>query len=442
MFKDLKTIEIYKYFYLALLVFSMLFARPFVGLSLFGFRLGELLIGVCFLFSLALLTLYRFLPKKVAQIPLNNIFRIIILSVFIVVFLTNSSLLKPYFVRSSSYVWSIAFIYFGIFFLDILKKKYLLAGLSLVPLVVYFFSTGRYPDFIIKFFNTWSDKFQFIKGSDLMLTYIVVTLSLLMLLKNKYASISYLFIVSAAFFPLLLFNSRGAFLAALIFFVFQIIYEFKFLMKNKLFLLALGFLSYLVFYGSVLNVYGEFKFTKVNEATKPNIVTEKVTKIAAEKKTVETFRSFYLEDGRLYSDDSTTNWRLDIWQDLYHYMDDEGILLKGHGYKEIFPIMKDPSAPGRLGRDGLNENVHNYFANVLGRAGLIQLLLFLIFYLKIISTSYENNGNYKVIGYIFPVLANSFFDANMEGVQYPFIFYSFLAFLFLSGKNNKPITNN
>ena len=201
-------------------------------------------------------------------------------------------------------------------------------------------------------------------------------------------------------------------------------------------------MSYLVFYGSVLNVYGEFKFTKVNEATKPNIVTEKVTKIAAEKKTVETFRSFYLEDGRLYSDDSTTNWRLDIWQDLYHYMDDEGILLKGHGYKEIFPIMKDPSAPGRLGRDGLNENVHNYFANVLGRAGLIQLLLFLIFYLKIISTSYENNGNYKVIGYIFPVLANSFFVANMEGVQYPFIFYSFLAFLFLSGKNNKPITNN
>ena len=148
-------------------------------------------------------------------------------------------------------------------------------------------------------------------------------------------------------------------------------------MKNKLFLLALGFLSYLVFYGSVLNVYGEFKFTKVNEATKPNIVTEKVTKIAAEKKTVETFRSFYLEDGRLYSDDSTTNWRLDIWQDLYHYMDDEGILLKGHGYKEIFPIMKDPSAPGRLGRDGLNENVHNYFANVLGKSWTDTALTFL-----------------------------------------------------------------
>ena len=59
--------------------------------------------------------------------------------------------------------------------------------------------------------------------------------------------------------------------------------------------MALGFLSYLVFYGSVLNVYGEFKFTKVNEATKPNIVTEKVTKIAAEKKTAETFRSFILK---------------------------------------------------------------------------------------------------------------------------------------------------
>ena len=65
---------------------------------------------------------------------------------------------------------------------------------------------------------------------------------------------------------------------------------------------------------------------KVIEATKPNIVTEKVSEIAKQKKTVETFRSFYNEDGRLYSDDNTTNWRLDIWQDLYHYMNDENIL--------------------------------------------------------------------------------------------------------------------
>ena len=218
------------------------------------------------------------------------------------------------------------------------------------------------------------------------------------------------------------------------YFIFQLIYERKFFWKNKVFTLVLGLIGYFVFYSSVLNVYGEFNFVKVNEATKPNIVTEKVSEIAKQKKTVETFRSFYIEDGRLYSDDNTTNWRLDIWQDLYHYMNDENIVMTGHGYKRIFPIMLDPSAPGRLGCDGLNENVHNYFANIFGRGGIFQLLLFLYFYLKLISLSKELNGNYQVIGYLIPVMANSFFDANMEGVQYPFIFYSFLAVLFLSKK--------
>lgn len=289
----------------------------------------------------------------------------------------------------------------------------------------------------MSFFMTWSDKFEFIKGSDLMLTYIVVTLVLIKFFSNKFLSLTYLFLISAAFFPLLLFNSRGAFLAGAMYFIFQLIFERKFFWNNKIFTLVLGLVGYFVFYSSVLNVYGEFNFVKVNEATKPNIVTEKVSEIAKQKKTVETFRSFYIEDGRLYSDDNTTNWRLDIWQDLYHYMDDENIVMTGHGYKSIFPIMLDPSAPGRLGRDGLNENVHNYFANIFGRGGIFQFLLFLYFYLKLIRLSKELNGDYQIIGYLIPVMANSFFDANMEGVQYPFIFYSFLALLFLSKKNEK-----
>ena len=41
-------------------------------------------------------------------------------------------------------------------------------------------------------------------------------------------------------------------------------------------------------------------------------------------------------------------------------------ILTGYGYKDIIPVMLDPTAPGRLGRDGLNENVHNYFVNIFG----------------------------------------------------------------------------
>ena len=43
--------------------------------------------------------------------------------------------------------------------------------------------------------------------------------------------------------------------------------------------------------------------------------------------------------------------------------------------------MTDPSAPGRLGRDGLNENVHSYVFNILARGGIFQLILFAIFIL-------------------------------------------------------------
>ena len=43
---------------------------------------------------------------------------------------------------------------------------------------------------------------------------------------------------------------------------------------------------------------------------------------------------------------------------------------------KILPVMTDPSAPGGLGRDGLNEHVHNYFVNIFARGGIFQFLLF------------------------------------------------------------------
>ena len=142
------------------------------------------------------------------------------------------------------------------------KNNYFLVILSFAPLFVYLFSTGRYPNFIMSFFMTWSDKFEFIKGSDLMLTYIVVTLVLIKFFSNKFLSLTYLFLISAAFFPLLLFNSRGAFLAGAMYFIFQLIFERKFFWNNKIFTLVLGLVGYFVFYSSVLNVYGEFNFVK------------------------------------------------------------------------------------------------------------------------------------------------------------------------------------
>ena len=46
--------------------------------------------------------------------------------------------------------------------------------------------------------------------------------------------------------------------------------------------------------------------------------------------------------------DPTTDWRLDIWQDVFYDLKDKNRLLTGYGYKEIIPVMLDPTAPGRL----------------------------------------------------------------------------------------------
>ena len=112
-------------------------------------------------------------------------------------------------------------------------------------------------------------------------------------------------------------------------------------------------------------------FAEANTGIIDNILTEKEPRSG--------FLTFYFDNGRVKSLDATTDWRLDIWQDLLDDLSYNNKLFTGFGYSEPFEIMSDPSEPGRLGRDGLNEHVHNYFFNIIGRGGLLQLVFFLIF---------------------------------------------------------------
>ena len=89
------------------------------------------------------------------------------------------------------------------------------------------------------------------------------------------------------------------------------------------------------------------------------------------------------------------------------------------GYNEIIPVMTDPSAPGRLGRDGLNENVHSYVFNILARGGIFQLILFAIFHFIFIFIWYSRYKTFDILLIIIPVFINSATDMNMEGVQFP-----------------------
>ena len=144
----------------------------------------------------------------------------------------------------------------------------------------------------------------------------------------------------------------------------QFLYSRRYIRNNKTRVIIYLLISSIFFSFSALRIDRvELARPTVEEIIKianPSNIGDSITSLAQEKETVTVIFSFYMHYGRLESTDPTANWRLDIWQDLYHYMNDENIVMTGHGYKSIFPIMLDPSAPGRLGRDGLNENVHKF----------------------------------------------------------------------------------
>ena len=124
----------------------------------------------------------------------------------------------------------------------------------------------------------------------------------------------------------------------------------------------------------------------------------------------------------MYSEDSTTNWRLQIWQDVLFDLNEKNKLFLGYGYTDIIPAMEDPE---RKGNDGTNENVHNFIINILARGGILGLIL----YLFILNRVYFESKSIKkinVYNFMLPLLIASLFDSSMESVAFPAILYLFL----------------
>ena len=415
------------------LVFTMLFNRSFVGLYIFGFRLGEFLTFFGLIIGLAFLIL----PKKyLNDFYFNDLqfysLKLIVLSYFLIGFLTNADFLNTYTYKSSSYIWTTFFLFLGA--LVNLKSKISFEKLSIllmfIPFFTYLFSSGNYPNLLIDFFKENSDKFQFLKASDIFIGYASVNFLMKYVLKSQNRRFLFFLITSGLLLPLLLFASRGSFLGVLIYMTFEIFYSRKYIINNKTRVFIYILISSIFFSFSTLRIDRvELARPTVEEIIKvanPSTITESITSLAQEKETVTVIFSFYMHYGRLESTDPTTNWRLDIWQDVIFDMFGENRVLTGYGYNEIFPQMLDPTAPGRLGRDGMNEHVHNYFVNIFARGGIFQLFIFLIFHLGLIKYWKDNNQNNQILTYMVPVFIVSSLDITLEGVQFPFIYYFFL----------------
>ena len=341
--------------------------------------------------------------------------------------------------KVSSYIWTIAFIYFGLIIASFSSNGLIFKSLMvLMPLFVYIFQTGNYPNFIITYFQNNSDKFQFMKSSDMVMTVIASSFFIKQYSSKKSFSLFWSYFLVSLFLPLVAANSRGAVGGLLLFFTLNTIFSFKEIKQLRYKAIPLLLIIAGVFSISSLRVSG-VTFDSPDNQSDMSIVDEipaAVKKIAKEKNTEDVFLSFYIQGGRVYSTDPTTNWRLDIWQDVIEDLNDKNRLIRGYGYGEIIPVMTDPSAPGRLGRDGLNENVHNYFVNTLARGGLINLVLFIYLNVELIKLLRSSDLRNHAFTYMLPCLFMSSVDVTMEGVQFPLIYYFFIGY-FLSEKTLK-----
>ena len=408
----------------------MVFMRSFVGIYIFGIQLGKIYTGLSLLACLLLSS------KKIFFLffdeDLNNLrksLQFVTLSFFVVVLINRNFTFDLSSLRNSSFVWSIGYFFIGYYLVNRINKYYLMVASSLVLFASYFVTFINYPNFIMDFFISFGDKFQFIKAADTLLLLIVFNfLVKKMNFDTKFEFIMFLFTLSL-FYPYFFVQSRGSVLGALIYLLFNLYSYRRYIINNYFRSLILIIFSGILFYGSSFLISGISYSDEYNPESIQEVNEILIDEVVTKKDVPKGFLTFYFADGRIHSYDNTTNWRLDIWQDLVEDLYKKNKILFGLGYEGIFEIMLDPTAPGRLGRDGLNENVHNYFMNIFGRGGIFQLSIFLYLYLNIYrfwkQKGYSTNSFYTLI---LPLLVVSSLDVTMEGVQFPLIFFSFLGY--------------
>ena len=417
-------INIFNYLTFFVLISILIFTRSFVGLKILGFRLGELMVG----FGLAMIIFY-FVYSIVTNenyfsfFPQQSFLIVFCLFLFTTLF-TNGSLLSQYTYKSSSFLWMVGYLFLGYFFFDQLTFKPIhFYSLAITPFIIYVFNSGNYPNFIMYFFQNYGDKFQFIKGSDVLMAFIFCVFILKDKFVNKFNYLYYLNFLGALLLPLFLTLSRASFFSCALL-LFSINLSQRKLIKTK----VKKFIS-LLLVAMILFILSSIRLAGLPDlgqrSGEPIVVIQDSVAEVVERKQVKKYVGFYICEERLCSEDNTLDWRLDIWFDLMNDQVKKNKIVFGFGFNEIFEIMKDPNAPGRLGRDGLNENVHNHVFTLLGRMGVVGLISYLFFQYKLLSRLREN-----VFIYVLPLFLVSSFDTTMESIQFPFLFYFLIGYYY------------
>lgn len=427
--------KLFKYLVFSFFVLVFVFARSFMGIYIFGFRIGELAMGfslLIFIFSMATFYSSNIFNNSNKKIFFITFFLISI--TFIVNVFNNGNSISTYTFRSSSYIWTTGFLFFGhqFFRVNTLSKNLIYVGIPIL-IYIYFFSIYGFPQAIIDFILSISDKFEPHKGSDLLIIYVSIVFVVNKLFMDKRRGFEIFILLTSLYFPLMLFKSRASFIAFLFFSISELYYFRSNINSNYKRNLLLIFLVILIFFQSVFFVSGS-GFIKADE------IEAEIEYVATYRNDPddEKFRLFYIAEDtlgsrttRIFSSDNNLNWRLQIWQDVIYDLLSKNKLILGYGYEDKIPAMLDE---GRSGLDRLNENVHNYVVTLLARGGITTVILYSLLYFMLIKTyKDETKSNYFLI-YLIPVLFNSLFDVAMENSHFPLIFYFFSGMLFHKNK--------
>ena len=427
-------INIIHSFFLIYMFFAFAFSRSFIGLYIFDYRIGEIGIGLTFgLLIFLVFKNFENLKTKIHNYDFRKINSFLIFSFLLIAFGTETNLFAPYTYKASSYIWT-----FSIFFMGVHGYKFKIGSqliflFEIILLSIFFISIYDFPTYVIDFFNTYSDKYEPHKGSDLGLFFIIVTL--LINKFYKYSRLSFvIFIINLGFFlPLILYRSRAAFIGLMIF----VVYQFIVFNKNNQVVKVQNVPFIIVFmliasYSTIVSQVKDF----------PEEISGEV--IANSYSTLGEYRFqhyqgdyplLYFENGRIYSGDGNLNWRLDMWQEQINYMVDNDTTIYGSGYNErLYVFLYDNTGYGndRGGLDNINENIHNYFVQIFSRGGFIHLSFFLFIYVKICKLYLKANSNKEILFFIIPLIWISLFDSSMENAHFPIIFYYFLGRFYFS----------
>ena len=133
------------YILIAFFFLLIIFGRPFVGLYVFGTRLGELLVAFSFIAFFYFIIKKNSFPEK-----FKNLFTVLVL-IFLSFLLSNifddGFYFSEYLFKSSSYIWTVSFLFLG--YIYKIKNQYLPYILSASLFVLYIFNTVFYPKIFI-----------------------------------------------------------------------------------------------------------------------------------------------------------------------------------------------------------------------------------------------------------------------------------------------------